>query len=71
MRSMLAIVSVALMALTLVTPASANHDNGLGKSQDHLHRQQASALTVSTPEPLTLAAFGVGLLALGLFRRRK
>ncbi|HSE93721.1 MAG TPA: hypothetical protein VLF19_10475 [Methylomirabilota bacterium] len=53
-------------------PALANHDQGSGQSQDHLHRRNPGAVNVvTTAEPLAPAAVGIGLLTLGFLRRRQ
>jgi hypothetical protein len=75
MSKLLVMLGVACL-LALAPPAMANHDSGLGKSQDHLHRQNGvngggvGVPSVTASEPLSLAMVGVGLLAAGLLRRR-
>ena len=71
------LVSGAVLLILLVTrPAFANHDEGQGRSQDHLHGNDSVA-SFEVPEPssgilLTLGAalFG-GAAALRAFGRRK
>jgi len=70
MRTILGLAGSLALALVLTTPALATHDNGNQKSND-IHTRNGGAVSVSTPEPVTLAAVGVGLLALGLIRRRR
>jgi hypothetical protein len=79
-------ISFALLALLFVVPAmpvSANHDQGQGKSQDHLHRGgrdwdgSNSQEVVTVPEPFSAIVLGLGVTifaggaALGAFGRRK
>lgn len=72
MRTTLGTVGAMTLALALVRPALANHDQGNGQSQDHLHRRNPGAVSVvTTAEPLALAAVGIWFLTLGLLRRRK
>lgn len=77
----LATVAFAVVLLA-VGPAIANHDQGLGSSQDHLHRNSPApsgsgggpfANVVAVPEPSSAAmlTLGVGVVAWFVFRRRR
>ena len=61
----------------LSVPAFANHDQGQGKSQDHLHRNQgvdgfAAVAAVPGPSSGAMLALGVSVAAAWLvFRRRQ
>jgi hypothetical protein len=75
MRSTLVAAFAFTAALALAAPVWANHDNGNGRSQDHLHRQNpggppGGGPTVSATEPLTAGLVGLGLAAAALARRR-
>jgi hypothetical protein len=58
----------ALLALALSGPVSANHDSGLGKSQDG--RGQVGSVAVA-PEPSTFWLFTAGVAAVGIAVRRR
>ena len=69
MRRGLATIAFAVVLLA-VGSAFANHDQGLGHSQDHLHRNSQagggpSANVVAVPEPSSAAmlTLGVGVVA--------
>lgn len=58
----------ALLALALSSPASANHDSGLGKSQDG--RGQVSSVAAA-PEPSTFWLFTAGAAVVGVAVKRR
>ena len=60
MKTAVAFTLLSLLLVPVTMPASANHDQGQGKSQDHLHRGGAGSdgavQVAQVPEP------GSGLL---------
>ena len=66
------LIAGGFLLVTLAMPAFANHDQGQGNSQDHLHRA-----VVQVPEPSSgiLLSLGAALIgggaALRAFGRRK
>ena len=73
----LASVALSLLLLAFAVPSAANHDQGQGKSQDHLHRRD-SVPAAQVPEPssaILLTVGGVLLLlgagARGVFKTQK
>jgi hypothetical protein len=56
-------------------PAIANHDQGHGNSQDHLHRNNpgggVSATVVAVPGPSSGAMLALGVAAWLVYRRRR
>jgi hypothetical protein len=59
----------ALLTVCISTVAYAEHDNGLGKSQDPNHDPLASVSVA--PEPSTYWLFLAGTLAIIAYNRRK
>jgi hypothetical protein len=62
--------AVALAVVFSVSPAIANHDQGQGKSQDHLHRDSAST-TLTVPALGSGVMLMVGVAAWLVYRRRR
>jgi len=62
------IASIALALLTSAGPASANHDEGLGKSQDG--KGQVGSVATA-PEPSTFWLFAAGSTIVGFAARRR
>lgn len=72
------LVTVAFAAVLLaVGSATANHDQGHGYSQDHLHRNSPggslSTAAVAVPEPSSAVMLTVGVAAVAwwVLRRRR
>jgi uncharacterized membrane protein len=62
--------AVALAVICSVSPAIANHDQGQGKSQDHLHRNPAST-TLAVPALGSGVMLMVGVAVWLVYRRRR
>ncbi len=69
LRQMAIVTALVAFGALTSSAALANHDNGNGMSQDHLHRANSARVTAFEPVAGALAAVGLG--AALLLRRRK